>query len=179
MICRSQNMKGVNFGDFHIGDEVIPYKPIVKYLGHYISDDMSDDRDIKRQYQYLYGRANMLVKKFKNCSDDIKIQLFRSYCTGMYTGQLWWNYSKRVMKKLVVAYNRAFRLLMGLPRDCSASGMFAESRLPSAQAILRNLCYKFLKRLEISENKLIASIRCSDAWFLSNIKKHWLNILYV
>ena len=179
MICRSKSMLSIEFGDFLIGNDVIPYKPIVKYLGHYISDDMSDNRDIKRQYQYLYGRANMLVKKFKNCSDDIKVQLFRSYCTGMYTGQLWWNYSKCVIRKLIVAYNRAFRLLMGYPRDCSASGMFANNRLPSAQAILRNLCYKFIKRLEESENNLIHNIRNSDIWFHSNIRKHWLSILYM
>ena len=120
-----------------------------------------------------------LLKKFKNCSDDIKVQLFRSYCTGMYTGQLWWNYSKCVIRKLIVAYNRAFRLLMGYPRDCSASGMFANNRLPSAQAILRNLCYKFIKRLEKSENNLIHNIRNSDIWFHSNIRKHWLSILYM
>ena len=121
----------------------------------------------------------MLVKKFKNCSDDIKVQLFRSQCTGMYTGQLWWNYSKCVIRKLIVAYNRAFRLLMGYPRDCSASGMFANNRLPSAQAILRNLCYKFIKRLEKSDNNLIHNIRNSDIWFHSNIRKHWLSILYM
>ena len=121
----------------------------------------------------------MLVRKFSKCSDEVKIQLFRSYCTGMYTGQLWWKYTKATMRKLIVAYNRAFRMLMGLPYDCSASGMFANNRLPTAPAILRNLCFKFLKRLEKSDNFLISSIRKSDLWFNSNIKKHWFNILYV
>ncbi len=35
---------------------------------------MSDDDNMYRQ---LYGQANMLVRKFYMCSDEVKITLFR------------------------------------------------------------------------------------------------------
>ena len=43
-----------------------------KYLGVYICDSTSDDRDIKRQLCATYGRATMLIRKIGKCSDDVK-----------------------------------------------------------------------------------------------------------
>ena len=179
MIKRSRDMKGVQFGDFLVRGEVIPYKDIAKYLGHYICSDLSDDRDIKRQYQRLYGHANSLVRRFHMCSDEVKIKLFRAYCTPLYTSQLWFNYKQRTMNKLLVGYNNALRILLKLPWDCSASKMFAERHLPSGKALLRNLVFKFMKRLELSTNTLIVAIRNSDLHWSSRLRKHWHDSLYV
>ena len=85
---------------------------------------------------------------------------------------------KKVMKKLEVAYNNAFRILMKYPRDCSASGMFAKHSLPSGQAILRNLSFKFMRRIDASENRLVKAINLSDSQWRSNIRRHWLNSIY-
>ena len=49
-----------------------------KYLGVYICSDMSDVRDMKRQLRAIYARGNMLIRKFSNCSTDVKMELFRS-----------------------------------------------------------------------------------------------------
>merc|ERR1711994_477149 len=113
------------------------------------------------------------------CSAEVKIQLFRTYCTSMYTSQLWWNYKKASMSKLIVAYNNAFRLLMGFPRDCSASGMFASFNLPSGQAILRHLIYKFIGRIDSCPNNLVANIIRSDHRWSSRMRAHWRSVLYV
>ncbi len=45
---------------------------------------------------------NMLARKFYMCTVDVKIALFRAYCT----------YSKAKMKKLQVAINDALRILL-------------------------------------------------------------------
>ena len=34
-----------------------------KYLGNYISDDLSDDDDINRQRRTLYGQRNIILQK--------------------------------------------------------------------------------------------------------------------
>ena len=39
----------------------------------------------------FYAQANMLARKFNKCTDDVKISLFRSYCTSLYTAHLWWH----------------------------------------------------------------------------------------
>ena len=67
---------------------------------------------------------------------------------------------------------------MKYPRDCSASGMFAQNSLPSGQAILRNLNFKFMRRIDACENRLVKAINQSDSQWQSNIRRHWLNSLY-
>ena len=178
MIKRSKALRGAKFDNFLVSGEVIPHKDTVKYLGHYICSDLSDDQDIKRQYGRLYGHTNSLVRRFHMCSDEVKIKLFRAYCTPMYTCQLWFRYKQKTMRKLLFGYNNALRILLKLPWDCSASKMFVERHLPSAKALIRNLIYKFMKRLEVSDNQLIAAIRNSDLHWTSRLRKHWHEALH-
>ena len=35
-----------------------------KYLGHYITDDQSDDCDIHIQYRLMYAQATTLIRKY-------------------------------------------------------------------------------------------------------------------
>jgi len=53
----------------------------------------------------------MLARKFYTCTDDVKIALFRTYCTSFYTAHLWCKYTEVKMKKLQVEYNDALRIL--------------------------------------------------------------------
>ena len=59
----------------------------------FICNDMRDDRDIMRQCRQIYAQGNILVRKFNMCSNAVKITstLFRTYCSSLYTSQLWWN----------------------------------------------------------------------------------------
>ena len=68
----------------------------VKYLGHVITNDMSDDADMMRQRRQLYALGNVLSRRFHMCSIEVKNTLFRSFCTPMYTCQLWWNFLYKV-----------------------------------------------------------------------------------
>ena len=97
-------MQNVIFRPFQVNNEAIPLKKEVKYLGHYVREDFTDDRDIMRQRQYLYAKGNMLKKRFYMCSTDVKVKSFRTYCSSMYTSQLWWDYKSASMSKLIVAY---------------------------------------------------------------------------
>ena len=86
--------------------------------------------------------------------------------------------------KLRVACNNVFRFLLGLPRDeqgrpCSASGMFASRRVKSLQEILRNLIYKFMCRLDVSDNDLVRSILSQSVTRISKLRKHWNRLLFV
>ena len=58
------------------------------------------------------------------CSMSVKIQLFNTYGSPMYTAQLWWNHTVASFHRLNVAYNNILRRLLRRPRFCSASGLF-------------------------------------------------------
>ena len=78
-------------------------------------------------------------KVFYICSIEVKIQLFRSYCTPLYTAQLWCYYNTASMHKLTVAYNDALRMLLGIPRFARAGETFAVCGLPTCGATIRRL----------------------------------------
>ena len=102
-----------------------------KYLGHCISDDLSDDDDMARQYRQIYAQGNALLRNFFMCTESVKITLFRSFCTSLYTCELWCQYRSESLRKLCVAYNDVFRCLCREPRNCSASHMFVSRGLPT------------------------------------------------
>ncbi|KAI8429303.1 hypothetical protein MSG28_007800 [Choristoneura fumiferana] len=47
---------------------------------------------------------------------------------SFYSSSLWIRHTKRAYNAIKVQYNNTFRLLLGLPSRCSASGMFCEAR---------------------------------------------------
>ncbi len=60
----------------------------------------------------------------------VKVSLFKTYCTLMYTAHLWWTYRMYSIRKLNVAYNDIMRLLLCLPHHQSASQLFTNMNVP-------------------------------------------------
>ncbi len=79
----------------------------------------------------------MLVLNCFLCTVEVKIALFRAYCTSLYTARLWCNYSKAKIKILQVAFNNALIILLKLPRWMSACQMFVYNNIPNLHAVLR------------------------------------------
>lgn len=129
-----------------------------KYLGHVLTAGMKDDDDIERERRALSVRANMIARRFARCSRDVKVTLFRAYCTSFYTCSLWANYAQKSYNVLRVQFNNAFRILMGLPRFCSASGMFAEARIDCFYATMRKRCASLVHRVRGSPNLILRCV---------------------
>lgn len=91
MVVRSREDKSLNFPVFSLCDKPLVQCKQIKYLGHVLTDDWCDDRDMYRQCCKLYAQANMLMRKFSMCSPSVKRSLFRAFCTPLYTAHLWWN----------------------------------------------------------------------------------------
>ena len=182
MIVRTKEYRDSVFPGFVLNDIALPVANEVKYLGHYISENLKDDRDINRQCRNIYARGNTLLRKFAMCTADVKAKLFQTFCTPLYTAHLWWNYRLYSLRKLTVAYNDIMRLLLCLPRRHSASQMFVNINVPTCAAVIRNLIFKFIVRLEKSENSIIqelVSIERSDTKLTSAIWRHWHKTLYI
>ncbi|XP_063381246.1 uncharacterized protein LOC134667759 [Cydia fagiglandana] len=141
-----------------------------KYLGHWVTENLHDDVDIERERRALAVRCNMLSRRFARCNGNVKVTLFKAFCQTLYTCSLWTNYTKRALNALRVQYNNGFRMLLGLPRFCSASGMFAEAHTDSFGAIIRNRTASLMRRVRDSSNSLLRLVLESPAcafW------KHW------
>ena len=182
MIIRSREDKRSPFPAFYLAGTALSECSEIKYLGHIIANDLSDDGDIYRQRQKLYVQANMLCRKFSMCSEPVKISLFKAYCTPLYTAHLWCHYKQGSFRKIMVAYNDCMRLLLRIPRRSSASQMFVNAGVPTCAAVLRNLMYKFMCRASESQNSLVAVLASparSSVRLFSNMWNHWRTCLYV
>lgn len=150
----------------------VPLKTVTsfKYLGHWITESMSDEVDIERERRALAMRVNMLARRFARCNVEVKQTLFRAYCQSFYTCSLWVEYTQKSLRALRVQYNNGLRTLMGLPRYCSASAMFAEARIDSFQTIMRKRVASVWRRVRDSSNSLLAAV---GTRYCCPILRHW------
>ena len=97
--------------------------PETKYLGYLLNEHQSDDEDIAKQMRTLYIglRSNKILRMFSYCTIDVKMELFRSYCSSLYCCSLWSDYRKASYRKLTVALFNVHRRMLNLPWRCSAS----------------------------------------------------------
>lgn len=144
-----------------------------KYLGHWVSEDLKDDKDLERERRALAVRSNMLARRFRRCSDSVKVTLFKAYCQSLYTCSLWVNYTRMTYNALRVQYNNTFRTLLRLPRFCSASGMFADAHTDGFNAIIRKRSASLLHRVRTSTNSVLNVL--TDRWD-SQLLRHWLSL---
>ena len=144
-----------------------------KYLGHIITDTLTDDHDMLKQTRSLYARANMLIRRFSSARHMTKCLLFNSFCTPIYGCQLWCRYNAQTVNKLRVAYNDALRLLLQVPRWTRASQLFVDCRLPTFEALLRKHKFSLLNAIRQSTNVLLRSFVASDLYLRSKLMQKW------
>ena len=58
-----------------------------------------------RQMRNLYIRSNKLLRTFRYCSTDVKLELFKSYYTSFERCNLWTAYKKSTFERIRVAFN--------------------------------------------------------------------------
>ena len=172
------------YGKLHIPSVFLGTTPLkwvsqYKYLGSIIDCTSNDDADICRQIQAIYARGNILIRNFRKCSEDVKVELFKSYCTNMYGSHLWNSYSVAMYRRINVAYNNIFRILMGVRRGDSISQAFVSANVNGFKPLIRKSIYCFYERLMKCENVLVNTI-VSSAYFVyqSALFTKWKQLLF-
>lgn len=138
----------------------VPLKRVTqfKYLGHIVTENLKDDLDIERERRALAVRGNMLVHRFARCTAEVKRTLYKAFCQSFYTSGLWTNFTQRAYNALRVQYNNIFRALLGLPRYCSASGMFADANVDCFHTIMRKKTASVVLHMRGSANGILRMI---------------------
>ena len=155
----------------------LQFSEVKKYLGCIIANNLSDDCDIKRQIRSVYARGNSLIKKFRHCSEEVKVKLFKSYCSSFYGCTLWAKFYDYNINKLVVAYKQIFRAFFKRERKDTSRQML-DINIDSYGVILRKLVYGFRTRVFSSNNIVVAIIANSVFFRSSHIFKHWTKVLF-
>ena len=84
----------LSYPNVRLDSNILKYISQTKYLGFMLSTNAQDDVDMLRQMRTLYIRSNKLLRTFYYCSTDVKLELFKSYCTSFYCCYLWTAYKK-------------------------------------------------------------------------------------
>ena len=112
----SKMLKGAHLPNVYLNGVLVEQVDSVKYLGHFLTNELSDAIDIRRQCRVINVRGNMLCRKFHMCSVPVKLKLFNSYCSSLYTPHLWWNYKKMSMSKLQITFHNILKRNIGLSK---------------------------------------------------------------
>jgi len=105
----------------------------------------------------------MLIRKFSKCSRDVKMCLFRAYCTEFYGAELRKCFRTSVLQCFEAAYVKCVKMLFGFARKDSVTAMFYELGLPTCKTIVHNAKVKMESCLKVHSNDLIRSA-CSAVY---------------
>ena len=177
MVITPKTSKLQSLPDIRLDQCRIEYVNQFKYLGHIIDSTFTDDSDISKEIRNLYARGNMLTKQFKCIGDEVKIQLFKTYCYPLYCSSLWNNYRAASLRRLRVAYNAIFRRLLGIrlwdpegEQLRSMSAIFVQSGVGSFQELIRYTSYSCMQIFVSSEKTFIHCLLTSK--FLLKFDKY-------
>ena len=84
MLVRPKQSQGQFSTRVRLGNEELSFVKVFRYLGHIMTADCRDDKDIKKQFRRQNAVGTMLVRKFSFAPIEAKIQLLKSYCNPIY-----------------------------------------------------------------------------------------------
>ena len=178
MVVQSRACFLHNLPNIMLSGKILNYVKEFTYLGHIISDDLTDDADIRNQNRKMCARGNMVARKYKAGGVEVKRTLFQAFCYNIYGCALWSRFKQCNINRLRVNYNNILRQMLNVRSWESASQMFVSNHLRGFQAQRRCACYSLMSRVLNSENGLVKLVINSDARALSHTWNMWHNILY-
>ena len=164
---------------FKLQNAVLSIVTDFKYLGVVLRNNLADDTEIGKRMHSIYAIGNTIINKFKHCFTQVKLTMFRSYCSNVYCCSLWSSYKAFSIHKAKVAHNDIFRALLSTPRWHSASALFTEHRTNNLDAILRVSSYSLIRRLLASTNSIVAAVCRSGVRVHSRMWQRWSVLLGV
>ena len=179
MLLRPKQSQGRYSTRDRLGNEELSFVQEFRYLGHVMTADCRDDKDIKKQFMRQNAVENILVRKFSFAPIEAKIQLFKSYCYPIYGCALWRHLYQNSIRKLTVSYSDTFKRLINVPRYTSSSLAFAMNSTDHINVVFRKFAYSLMIRVTASTNSSVSAIVNSDAYHQSSLIDKWESMLYV
>lgn len=172
-------LKDLRVPNVKLKDSNLKWVETKKYLGVLFTSDTKDNKDVQREVCNIYRRGNIMVRKFRNCNVNIKLDLFRSYCSQFYCSALWCNYAKESMNKLKVAYNNTFRALFNIRGYASMSTIFVNVGINPVEVLMRKSMYSLKSRISRCQNDILQVVFSSSFFqYRSMLHCLWKSKLY-
>ena len=74
----------INIGspELYMNDVKLDNVQLVKHLGHILTSDLSDDKNILHQTSMYNRKANAVLSDFKHISGNLRVKIVQSYCSS-------------------------------------------------------------------------------------------------
>ena len=118
MVFCCNMLKDIPVPNFMLNGVAIHKVSNCKYLGHCINDTLIDDDDMARQRKQIYAQGNALVRKFYMCTETVRISLFKSYCSSLYTSSALNRCENYVLHTTMSLEKLTFCLETAVPVSC-------------------------------------------------------------
>ena len=178
MFVKPRWLNNVTVPTFRLDGKILKVVTDYKYLGVVITDDMKDDVDIAKQMRLMYARGNSLIRRFSHCSNEVKIKLFKAYCSNIYCCYLWVNYNKSTLRRLVRAYSRIFKNFLKVDDYKLVNTYMMSCSIDSLPVIVRKLVNGFRSSIFKSDNNIVTTITKSLFFISSSLSMHWIKVLF-
>ena len=173
MLVRPKWLKDLKSPHITLNGSTLDFVDNHCYLGVQLSQDVKDELDMKKQMKSIYARGNGLIRQFKHCNSDVKVKLFKSYCSSVYACALWKNYTKSVYKKVKGAYSNIFRHLLKFDRTIDSCELMVNNKVDTFNVIIRKLVFSLRCRLLNSDNSLVKTVIGCQFFYSSPMFNHW------
>ena len=163
--------KGTIQKRFFIGNQPVTYTESIKYLGFYLTPNLSNEEDISNKRNKFYSEFNQILRKFSSVNENIKLYLFKQYCLQMYGADLWFGDKrcKVALKQFAIGYHKAIKKLIGVSYHESNHYACQQAHLLTFEHFLNSLKIQFMFRLNMSPclfiEKAMKYLRVSSVFF--------------
>ena len=161
---------------FFIGYQPVGHTRSVKYLGFYITENLSNVEDISSRRNKFYSEYNQILRKFQSVDKNIKVFLFKQFCLQLYGAELWFgdSRSKVPLKQFAIGYHKAIKKLINLSYHESNHYACQEAQLLLFDHYLNRLKIQFAFRIYLFPCLFIEKLLkylCGSSVFLNEVNK--------
>ena len=108
----------------------------VKYLGHIITSDLTDDKDIMHQTSMYNRKTSVVLSDFKRDELAPTCKIMKSYSSSFYGSQLW-DLSNKCIDRLNTLWIKSIRKALNIPVRTYSVPLMRESISLNVQLLLQ------------------------------------------
>lgn len=128
-----------------------------KYLGNWLTPDLSDTFDIEKKRGHFVQKANHVLHAFSIAKSSIKSNLVQTFCTALYGSQLW-KLNNRVIDKVRTAWNIVQRCVWRLSRKSHSKYLPILARSKNLLTQVHSRTRIFLQNVLVCDNSKVRDI---------------------
>ena len=136
--------------------KIIEHKPIIKirdipldwceeieYLGHHLTSNLNEDKDINCKRAQMFGKFNELMNDFYFMNSDVLVKLYKQTCCSFFGGAIY-DFESADLSRFNNAFKSCLRRIFDLPRNSHSNIVLNLANCVPVQVTLYNRAMKFL-----------------------------------